>query len=221
MTIERIVIATRSEGKMRELREMFAQAALAVTDLTEIGVPESPFEDDLEKYDSFEENALAKARYFMMKSGGLPTVADDSGLVVDALGGLPGVKSKRWSGRRDLTGPALDNANNLKLIRELDAVELSPHGLRVQHRFPFTARYVCAAAYVDRLGELTAVGQTTGVIIRTPRGANGFGYDPYFESEAVDGTFAEASMEQKSRVSHRGRAFRALIEALRLRGLAK
>lgn len=215
------MIATRSEGKMRELREMFAQAALAVTDLNEIGVPETQVEDELEKFDTFEANALAKARYFMMKSGGLPTVADDSGLVVDALGGQPGVKSKRWSGRNDLTGLPLDNANNAKLIRELDAVELSPKGLRDHLRYPFAARYVCAAAYVDRLGELTAIGQTTGAIIRTPRGGNGFGYDPYFESEAVNGTFAEASMEEKSRVSHRGRAFRALIEALRLRGLAK
>ena len=221
MTIERIVIATRSEGKMRELRDLFAHASLAVTDLNEIGIPESPAEEELEKHDSFEANALAKARYFMMKSGGLPTVADDSGLVVDALGGLPGVKSKRWSGRSDISGLALDNANNAKLIRELEAVEFSPRGVKAHLRFPFAARYVCAAAYVDRLGELTATGQTTGVIIKQPRGSNGFGYDPYFQSEAVDGTFGEATMEQKSRVSHRGRAFRALIEALRLRGLAK
>jgi XTP/dITP diphosphohydrolase len=206
---------------MRELREMFAQASLAVTDLNEIGIPESPVEDGLEKYDTFEANALAKARYFMMKSGGLPTVADDSGLVVDALGGLPGVKSKRWSGRTDLTELALDNANNAKLIRELEAIEFSAKGAKQHLRFPFTARYVCAAVYVDRLGEIATTGQTTGVIIRTPRGTNGFGYDPYFESEAVNGTFGEATMEQKSRVSHRGRAFRSLIETLRLRGLAR
>ena len=206
---------------MRELRDLFAQASLAVTDPNELGIPESPAEEELEKHDTFEANALAKARYFMMKSGGLPTVADDSGLVVDALGGLPGVKSKRWSGRTDISGLALDNANNVKLIRELEAVEFSPRGVRAHLRFPFAARYVCAAAYVDRLGELTATGQTTGVIIKQPRGSNGFGYDPYFQSEAVDGTFGEATMEQKSRVSHRGRAFRALIEALRLRGLAK
>ena len=113
----------------------------------------------------------------------------------------------------DITGLALDTANNAKLIRELEGVELSEKGIKAHLRFPFAARYVCAAAYVDRLGELTAGGQTTGVIIREPRGSNGFGYDPYFQSEAVDGTFGEATMEQKSRVSHRGRAFRALIEA--------
>ncbi len=206
---------------MRELREMFASASLAVTDPNELGIPESRIEDELEKYDTFEENAIAKARYFMMKSGGLPTVADDSGLVVDALNGLPGVRSKRWSGRPDLSGIALDNANNAKLIRELDAIELSNDGRKANLRFPFTARYVCAAAYVDRLGELSAVGQTTGAIVREPRGKSGFGYDAYFESDAVAGTFGEATMEQKSVVSHRGRAFRALIEALRLRGLAK
>lgn len=221
MTIERIVIATRSAGKMRELREMFSKASLAVTDPIELGIPETPLEHDLEKFDTFEANALAKARYFMRKSGGLPTVADDSGLVVDALGGLPGVRSKRWSGRSDLQGLALDNANNLKLIQELEAVELSPKGVRARQKFPFVARYVCAAAYVDRLGELTTTGQTTGAIIREPRGENGFGYDPFFESDAVEGTFGEASMEQKARVSHRGRAFRALLEALRMRGVAR
>ncbi len=221
MTIERIVIATRSAGKLRELREMFAEASLAVTDPNELGIPESVVEDELEKFDTFEQNAIAKARYFMMKSGGLPTVADDSGLVVDALDGMPGVRSKRWSGRPDLDGLALDNANNAMLTRELDAIELNTKGRMAKLQFPFVARYVCAAVYVDRLGELTATGQTTGAIIHEPRGNNGFGYDPYFESDAVGGTFGEATMEQKSRVSHRGRAFRALIEALRQRGLAK
>lgn len=220
MTIERIVLATRSEGKLRELRPMFAEAGLAVTDPDELGIPETAVEDALEQFGTFEENAIAKARYFMMKSGGLPAVADDSGLVVDALGGLPGVRSKRWSARPDLSDIALDNANNAKLIRELDALELSQKGRRENLRFPFKARYVCAAAYVDRLGELKEVGQTTGMIIRTPRGTNGFGYDPHFESAAVDGTFGEATLEQKERVSHRGRAFRALLDALRERGLA-
>lgn len=206
---------------MRELREIFSQTSLVVTDPLELGIPESPIEHDLERFNTFEANALAKARYFMLKSGGLPTVADDSGLVVDALGGLPGVRSKRWSGRSDLQDQALDKANNLKLVRELEAIELSPKGIKAKHKFPFVARYVCAAAYVDRLGEVTASGQTTGAIIREPRGENGFGYDPYFQSEAVGGTFGEATIEQKSRVSHRGRAFRALLEALRMRGLAR
>lgn len=200
---------------------MFAEAGLAVTDPNGLGIPETAVEDALEKFDTFEQNALAKARYFMMKSGGLPSVADDSGLVVDALGGLPGVRSKRWSARPDLVDLALDNANNAKLVRELEALELSQKG-RIQNlRFPFKARYVCAAAYVDRLGELTGAGQTTGAIIKTPRGSNGFGYDPHFESDAVEGTFGEATLEQKERVSHRGRAFRALLNALRERGLAK
>ena len=129
-------------------------------------------------------------------------LADDSGLEVIALGGRPGVRSKRWSGRSDLEGQVLDDANNAKLLEELADVD------------DRRARYVCAAAFVDRWGELVSRGTTDGQVLRAPRGCGGFGYDPYFFSAELGMTFGEASPEAKERVSHRGRAFRALLAAL-------
>jgi XTP/dITP diphosphohydrolase len=129
-------------------------------------------------------------------------VADDSGLEVEALGGQPGVRSKRWSGRSDLSGVALDEANNARLLHALDG--------DTNRR----ARYVCVAAFVEGAAEMTCRGTSSGVIIDRPRGRGGFGYDPHFLSDDLGKTFAEASGEEKERVSHRGRAFRALIAAL-------
>ena len=199
-----LLLATRSAGKLRELRPLFESAGFTVVDLAEHEIEEEAAEDDLERFDSFEENALAKARYFYEVSGGIATVADDSGLVVDALGGAPGVRSKRWSGRGDLAGRALDEANNAKLVSSLEGA------------MDRSARYVCAAAFVGLDGEVVRTGETTGVVLEGPRGSGGFGYDPYFASSELGGrTFAEVSAAEKERVSHRGRAFRALIEALR------
>jgi XTP/dITP diphosphohydrolase len=197
-----LVLATRSVGKLWELRPMFAEAGLQVVDLGEIGVSEAAEEAALECYSTFEENALAKARYFASRTG-RPVVADDSGLEVRGLGERPGVFSKRWSGRDDLAGRALDAANNAKLVAELE---------RVTDR---AARYVCAAAFVEGGREIVRRGETPGVIVMRPRGSEGFGYDPYFESAELRRTFGESSREEKARVSHRGRAFRALIAALR------
>jgi XTP/dITP diphosphohydrolase len=169
--------------------------------LDEAGVPPSDAEEDLESANTFEENALIKARYF----AGLaqrPAVADDSGLEVFALRGLPGVRSKRWSGRSDLTGTMLDEANNAHLLEALE-------GLTGR-----AARYVCVAAYVDGFREMTFRGTTSGTILDRPRGSGGFGYDPYFLSDELSVTFGEASREAKEVVSHRGRAFRALMSAL-------
>jgi len=201
VSVEPLLIATRSGGKLRELRELFRGTGIAVVDLAEAGIAESVEEDDLENADTFEENALAKARYFAHRAK-RAVIADDSGLEVDALGGQPGVRSKRWSGRPDLSGLALDEANNAKL---LDALRGTANR---------TARYVCVAAFVDGSMELTRRGTSSGVIIDRPRGRGGFGYDPYFLSDELGETFAEASVEEKERVSHRGRAFRALIAAL-------
>ena len=105
--VEKAVLATRSQGKLRELRPLLLGHGVHAVDLEHAGIAESPDEDRLETHDTFEGNALAKARYFFQLTG-LPTFADDSGLVVDALGGKPGVHSKRWSGRTDLHGVALD-----------------------------------------------------------------------------------------------------------------
>jgi XTP/dITP diphosphohydrolase len=199
--LREILLATRSEGKLRELRLLFAAAGIAVGDLRDAGIAESPMEDSLEVHASFEENALAKARYFHELSG-RATVADDSGLVVPALDGGPGVRSKRWSGRTDLSGQALDDENNRLLL------------LRLQNAHDRRAFYVCAAAFVDGAREIVCRGETHGRIIETPRGSGGFGYDPYFLSSELGQTFGEVGAEEKARVSHRARAFGALVDRL-------
>ncbi|HKO17161.1 MAG TPA: RdgB/HAM1 family non-canonical purine NTP pyrophosphatase [Gemmatimonadaceae bacterium] len=202
MRDDAIVLATRSPGKLRELRALFGAAGLRVVDLAEAGVAEAPAEDAVEAFGSFEENAGAKARYFHERTGGRPVVADDSGLSVAALGGRPGVRSKRWSERNDLTGTALDDANNAKLLEALRG-----SGDR-------RARYVCAAVYVDGERTLCCRGEVAGEILEEPRGAGGFGYDPLFWSPELGETFGEATQERKARVSHRGRAFGALLREL-------
>ena len=201
MSAPTVLLATRSEGKLRELRPLFAAAGLSVHDLREAGLRPSPDEDFVELFDTFEANALAKARYFHALTG-RPAVADDSGLEVAALQGQPGVRSKRWSGRDDLMGQALDDANNTKLLESLREVDRP------------RARYVCAAAYCDGVREEVTVGETAGIIVHDARGSDGFGYDPYFLSDELGATFGESSREAKERVSHRGRAFRALLERL-------
>jgi len=215
----RILLATRSSGKLRELSEILRDFDLNVIDVGAAGIPQSAEEDAIESFPTFEENALAKARYFHAQSGGMPTLADDSGVVVDALGGAPGVLSKRFSGRSDLSGTELDAANNAQLMAEISRVDAERFA-RGEGTAPRTARYVCVAAFVSLEGELIRDGKIEGRIIEYPRGAGGFGYDPYFESPELGGTFAETDWSLKSRVSHRGRAFRALLPALRERGWA-
>lgn len=199
---EPIVLATRSLGKLHELRPIFAAAGAEVIDLDDAGIPERPDEEALERWETFEENALAKARHFFALDGGRPTVADDSGLEVLALGGHPGVRTKRWSGRTDLAGRALDQANIAKLLAELDGVD------------DRRARYVCVAAYVDAHEERLVRGETTGRILHAPRGTGGFGYDPVFLSDDLGVTFAEVDRAVKEPVSHRGRAFAQLVSWL-------
>ena len=201
----RILLATRSKGKLRELHGILASAGLAGVGLDDAGIAASPDEDHIEIFDTFEENALAKARYFHRLSG-MPTMADDSGLSVQSLNGAPGVWSKRWSGRDDMSGQDLDDANNAKLLNALRAVT------------DRSASYACAAAFVDAHGEWVAMGDTRGRVIDDARGGEGFGYDPYFFSTELGKTFGEASIEEKERVSHRGRAFRALVGLRREQG---
>ena len=198
---------------MRELREIFAEFGIKVTDPSTLGIPESAAEEQLECYETFEENALAKARYFFRASGGLPTFGDDSGMSVDVLGGEPGVYSKRWSGRDDLDHEALDAANNAKLVERMAAARRSG-----EMEFSDRARYVCVAAFKDAAGEELRRGEIDGRVLENPRGRGGFGYDPYFEAPDIGGTFAESSIENTARNSHRSRAFRALLSALRARG---
>ena len=204
MSARTLLLATRSAGKLRELRPLFTDAGFDIVDLDAAGLPERPEEeDDLEAFSTFEENALAKARHFFARSGGMPTVADDSGLEVAALRGAPGVRSKRWSGRSELGGLALDAANNALLLEALRG--------EADRR----ARYVCVAALVSSQRQLVRRGETAGVIVDRPRGDGGFGYDPYFLSDELGATFGEVDRKSKERVSHRGRAFRALLDALR------
>ncbi|HEY0995161.1 MAG TPA: RdgB/HAM1 family non-canonical purine NTP pyrophosphatase [Gemmatimonadaceae bacterium] len=202
---EPILLATRSAGKLRELRPLFAAAGLEVHDLEEMGIEEGDHEHGLEAFDTFEENALAKARHFHALTG-RRVVADDSGLEVEALAGAPGVRSKRWSGRPGLTGTALDEANNTLLQRSLAGV--------ADRR----ARYVCVAAYVDGARELVFRGEVRGTIASTRSGSGGFGYDPYFIADESGRSFGDMTREEKARISHRGRAFAALLEALALGG---
>jgi XTP/dITP diphosphohydrolase len=207
------LLATRSAGKLRELREIFDEFGLDVTDVSSLGIPESLAEDQLERFETFEENALAKARYFFDISGGLPTFGDDSGMCVDALDGEPGVYSKRWSGSEGLDRAALDAANNAKLVTRMAAARRKDEMV-----FTDSARYVCVAAFRDHSGIEMRRGEIEGRVLEKPRGTGGFGYDPYFDAPDLGGTFAESSIENTARNSHRSRAFRALLNALRAQG---
>ena len=197
-----LLLATRSTDKVREIIPLFEHLPVRLVDLRDAGIPVTPAEDSIERFDTFEENAAAKARYFFIASGGMPTVADDSGLVVPALGGAPGVRSKRWSNRPDLEGRELDDANNQHLLAKLETVTDRRAG------------YVCVAAFADATRTHLARGECSGRITAEPRGSAGFGYDPYFLSDDLGCTFAEARGEEKTRVSHRGRAFRELAKEL-------
>ena len=203
-----LVVATRSAHKMREIRRILADVPdLSVLDLDEAGVAYDPAEEGLEPHDTFEANARSKAEYFHARTG-KPTVADDSGLEVDALGGAPGVRSTRFAPDRGLGGQARDDANNRHLVRELSGVPAERRG----------ARYVCVAVLVDGDGPPVVVrGEAPGVIVDRPAGDGGFGYDPHFLDPELGRTFAEIGETEKNARSHRGRAFRALAAALRER----
>lgn len=210
----RLLLATRSAGKRRELEPMLRAHGWDVVDLEGAGVSEdAAVEELLETAATFEENALAKARHFHRLSG-WPTVADDSGLSCDALGGAPGVRSKRWSERPDLEGVALDAENNALLLRALATAAEGRTGDGAASRpVPATraARYVCAAAFVDGAREVVARGVTTGRILERVEGTGGFGYDPLFFSDDLGTSFGLVTREEKARVSHRARAVEALL----------
>jgi XTP/dITP diphosphohydrolase len=200
----KLLVATRNEGKIREIRDLFIGLPFQLTFPADQFLERLPDEADLERGTSFAENAVAKARYFA-KRGTIPTLAEDSGLEVDALDGAPGVFSARWAQMHGAGGTG-DAANNALLLERLAGV---PDEQR-------TARYRCVVAYLDtplakpQLVEATCDGR----ILTQPRGTGGFGYDPLFFSSDLGMTFAEAPLPAKQRVSHRGRAIRALVEVL-------
>ena len=196
-----LLLATRSAHKVQEIRTILSGIPrLTVLDLDDIGLEWRDEEEALEPFDTFEENARSKAEYFHARTG-LPTVADDSGLEVDALGGAPGVRSKRFAPVEGLTGHKLDQANNNYLVERLGAVELEKR----------TGQYVCAAALLGFTSQMiVSRGEAKGLILAEPRGDGGFGYDPYFFEPNLEMTFAELHPDQKNELSHRGKAFRAL-----------
>jgi XTP/dITP diphosphohydrolase len=202
--VTRLLLATRSEPKAGEITGILRPLRIHVVTLRDLAVETDPVEDDLERYDTFRENALAKARWFAARLS-RPAMADDSGLRVDALGGRPGIRTKRFSGRTDLSGAALDEANNQRLLDELDGVPDAQRG----------ARYVCCAAIAWPDGRAIATLATVaGRIGSEPRGEGGFGYDPVFHVPQLGARFAEVPGETKNAISHRARAFRGLAALL-------
>lgn len=201
----KLLFATRSAGKQKEVRRLLEAAGHEVVFPDEAGVPETTFEETLEVSDSFETNARVKAEYFLKKTG-LPTIADDSGLEVFSLGGQPGVRSKRWANASG-TPKQVDEANNAELLRRLSGAAESRR----------RARYRCVLVLLRSASAFPEVfeGFCAGVILDKPRGTGGFGYDPLFLSDELGKTFGEASGEEKDQISHRGKALALLIEKLK------
>jgi len=194
-----LLLATRNRGKLDELRRILTAAELR--DVRVLGLADvAEFPEAPETGTTFEANALAKARD-AARASGVPAVADDSGLSVDALNGMPGVLSARWAGSHG------DDAANLELL--LAQLADTPDERR-------TAEFVCAAALVTPAGaERVVRGEWSGSLVREPRGGNGFGYDPIFVPQGEARTAAELAPSQKDEHSHRARALRALVPHLR------
>ncbi len=194
----KLAVATRNPHKIREIERLFRDTPIRLVSLAELGLEEKPEEKRLETYPSFARNALAKAQYFHDRTG-LPMMAEDSGIRVDALGGAPGPRSKRYAPPEMQAEFGVDRANNLHLVRQLRDV---PDEKR-------TAHFHCAVAIV--LADMSRVfaSRVDGLILREPRGTGGFGYDPLFLLPERGVTTAELTLEEKNAISHRGQAMRA------------
>jgi len=192
---QRLILASNNAGKLKEFAQLLAPIGFELHPQGEFDVPEAE-----EPFGTFVENALAKARHASRLTG-LPALADDSGVCVNALGGAPGVHSARFAGE-----PKSDARNNEKLVADLAA-----HADK-------SAYYYCVLVYVRHADDpqpVIADGQWHGEIIDTPRGANGFGYDPHFLIPSLGKTTAELEPSVKNAHSHRGQALRALVEKLK------
>jgi len=198
--MKELVVATRNRGKLKEIQALLA----GIVDIVRCADDFPGFSETIEDGETFEANALKKAREAMLYTG-LPALADDSGLVVDALSGRPGVHSARFAGQG-----AGDGANNARLLEELA-------GIPAEHR---QAAFVCQLAYVTPDGdEQLFSGRIGGTILDSPRGEGGFGYDPLFLVDGFDRTMAELALQEKNLISHRGQAlqqFRTFLEQVRL-----
>ena len=195
--MQKIVLASNNAGKLREFQALLAPLDFEVIPQGGLGIPSCE-----EPFDTFVENALAKARHASAASG-LPALADDSGICVDALDGAPGVYSARYAGE-----PSSDKANNQKLIAALQG---EPNR---------AAHYVCALVFVNHADDpkpLIVQTEWHGLIQEEPAGNNGFGYDPYFFLPNQNMTAAQLDPMQKNAISHRGQALRELIAQLRMR----
>jgi XTP/dITP diphosphohydrolase len=193
--MEKLVLASGNAGKLREFRRLLEPLGITVVPQAELGITDAD-----EPHVTFVENALAKARHASAHSG-LPALADDSGVCVDALGGAPGVHSARFAGE-----PKSDERNNAALVAAVRGV--------ADRR----AHYACVLVLVRNAGDpepIIAEGRWNGRIVDAPRGSGGFGYDPHFEDAETGLTGAELPLVQKNALSHRGQAMRALIEKLR------
>ena len=192
---QRLILASNNAGKLKEFAQLLGPIGFELHPQGEFDVPEAE-----EPFGTFVENALAKARHASRLTG-LPALADDSGVCVNALGGAPGVYSARFAGE-----PKSDARNNQKLVADLAALADK------------SAYYYCVLVYVrhpDDPQPVIADGRWNGEIIANPRGENGFGYDPHFLIPSLGKTTAELAPEQKNALSHRGQALRALVEKLK------
>jgi XTP/dITP diphosphohydrolase len=190
-----LVLASNNPGKLAEFSRLLAPLGFDLRPQGELNIPEAD-----EPHITFIENALEKARHASRLSG-LPALADDSGICVPALGGLPGVYSARFAG-----APKSDVANNEKLVRELAS------------QTDKSAYYYCVLVFVRHADDpqpVIADGRWNGEVIAEPRGQGGFGYDPYFLLPALGKTAAELTAQEKNQLSHRGQALRLLLEKLR------
>lgn len=197
--MKRVVIASSNQGKLREIGRILAPPAFEVVPQSTLGVP-----DVAEPFGTFIENALVKARHASRHTG-LPALADDSGICVDALGGAPGVYSARYAGQ-----PSSDARNNARLLAELESFS------------DRRAHYYCVIVFLRHSEDpepLIAEGVWYGEILREYRGDGGFGYDPLFLIPQLGKTGAEIPIEEKNRISHRGQALAALCEKLESRAL--
>lgn len=202
--MKKLVIASNNPGKLREIRQALAPLAIEVMPQSDFGVPEAA-----EPHDTFIENALAKARHASRHTG-LPALADDSGVCVDALGGEPGVHSARYAGDASSDAAGGPESQDVRNNRKLLAVLANVTDRR--------AHYYCVVVLTRHAGDpqpIIAEGEWRGEILREPRGSGGFGYDPLFLDPELGKTGAQLTLEDKNRISHRGKALALLLARLR------
>jgi len=192
--MNKIIFATKNRGKVKEVVHIFSDTNFEIISLADL---DNNMEIE-ESADTFEGNAKIKADAVFEKFK-MPVIADDSGISLEQLEGRPGVYSARYAGEN-----ATDEDNNNKLINELEGCPR-----------PHPAKYVCASVFFDGINFITGYGEIKGEIINTPRGTNGFGYDPYFVADGYTNTMAELLPEEKNSISHRAKAFNQLKENIK------